>query len=649
MNIWPTANAEQIYSWSEPATRTELNDALEEKVTSTKCVKLNSALNALTASPDYSRVAFAAREGLKILNINENDNMEELIFRVSPRHKFGLNDVKWGNAATRQKVAGAGNTVNTGIVIWDLGGSKPKVERIITEHTQVVNKICFNPTNGHYLLSASHSSTMKLWDLRTRDQATMTFEGRSDAVRDVQFNKLNFNEFVAAFDTGIIQKWDIRRPNMFERRINAHLGAALAVDWHPDGHHIASCGRDRKIKVWSGRKIVHSFSTIQGVSHIQWRPDHPDEIASCSMSSDCRIFIWDVRKPYVASCFFEEHEDTPTGFLWKDSDVLWSSSKDKLFIQQNVRVAYHTSKLMSKSAVGWNVYGGMAFALDKTATENKPNMAHNGLSRRVSKSHLSGFGEPDKLYQKAGMFSSVFDHKAFRYLTDKYVLEADNIAAVCEENAKAALDVQRYKTSQTWKMVGLLFGRTTSTRTEENEIQENIEEAQVEGKDKEVIGEQIQPIPPDIVTAAQTDSKETEIINEDVALDAATDDLNHDDSASESGESVEYSIEKEIIPEENPPSPPVSKVKMTAVIRAWDHEPVIQSVLDYYAEQADVQMCVSLVLVLGDRINVSRERKEPWFCAYIELLQRFQLWTAAATVISLCDIPSIRQMNQVWR
>jgi len=36
---------------------------------------------------------------------------------------------------------------------------------------------------------------------------------------------------------------------MFERRINAHLGAALAVDWHPDGHHIASCGRDRKIKV----------------------------------------------------------------------------------------------------------------------------------------------------------------------------------------------------------------------------------------------------------------------------------------------------------------------------------------------------------------------------------------------------------------
>ena len=28
-------------------------------------------------------------------------------------------------------------------------------------------------------------------------------------------------------------------------------------------------------------------------------------------------------------------------------------------------------------------------------------------------------------------------------------------------------------------------------------------------------------------------------------------------------------------------------------------------------------MCVALVLVLGDRINVSRERKAPWFYAYI--------------------------------
>ncbi|CAG8475081.1 4611_t:CDS:10 [Paraglomus occultum] len=654
MAFWAGSNVEPAYSWPEPAAKTELNDAPEENVSPTR-MKLNSALNALTASPDYSRVAFAAREGLRILNVNEDDSMEEIVFRVRPLHKFGLNDVKWGNAATRQKVAGAGNTVNTGIVIWDLGGSKPKVERIITEHTQVVNRICFNPTNGHYLLSASHSSTMKLWDLRVHDQACMTFEGRSDAVRDVQFNKLNFNQFAAAFDTGIIQKWDMRRPNMFERRINAHIGAALAVDWHPDGNHIASCGRDKKIKIWSD-KLVHSFSTIQGVSRIQWRPDHPDEIASCAMSSDCRIFIWDVRKPYVASCFFEEHEETPTGFLWKDADILWSCSKDKLFIQQNISVAYRTSKLMNKSAVGWNVYGGMAFALVKTATENKPNMAHGGLSRRVSKPHLSGFGERDKFHQKAGMFNSAFDHKAFRYLTDNYELEADNIAAACEKNAKAALDVQKYRTSQTWKMVGLLFGRTTSTRIEENEIRDNTEiprssdyftakETHEEGKD-EVIGEQIQPPSPD-ATTAQIDTKEDENLNGGVAFDTETDktiDLSHDDSASDSDD--DYQIEKEIIPDVNPPPPPVSKVKMTAVIRAWDHEPVIQSVLDYYAEQADVQMCVALVLVLGDRINVSRERKEPWFCAYIELLQRFQLWTAAATVISLCDIPSIRQMNQ---
>ena len=51
------------YPLPEPATK-ELNDAPEEKVLSTTRVKLNSALNALTASPDYSRVAFATREGI---------------------------------------------------------------------------------------------------------------------------------------------------------------------------------------------------------------------------------------------------------------------------------------------------------------------------------------------------------------------------------------------------------------------------------------------------------------------------------------------------------------------------------------------------------------------------------------------------------
>lgn len=37
------------------------------------------------------------------------------------------------------------------------------LERVITEHTRAVNRICFQPDNGNILLSASQDGNMKCW------------------------------------------------------------------------------------------------------------------------------------------------------------------------------------------------------------------------------------------------------------------------------------------------------------------------------------------------------------------------------------------------------------------------------------------------------------------------------------------------------
>jgi hypothetical protein len=58
------------------------------------------------------------------------------------------------------------------------------------------------------------------------------------------------------------------------------------------------------------RNVIQSMTSI---SRVQWRPGHPNEIASCSLLSDNRIFVWDIRRPFIANCYFEEHEDVPTG------------------------------------------------------------------------------------------------------------------------------------------------------------------------------------------------------------------------------------------------------------------------------------------------------------------------------------------------
>jgi WD repeat-containing protein 24 len=50
--------------------------------------------------------------------------------------------------------------------------------------------------------------------------------------------------------TAPLQKWDMRNLKpIYDRKVSAHNGPCLTVDWHSDGRTLASGGRDRTIKV----------------------------------------------------------------------------------------------------------------------------------------------------------------------------------------------------------------------------------------------------------------------------------------------------------------------------------------------------------------------------------------------------------------
>ncbi len=153
---------------------------------------------------------------------------------------------------------------NGAVVIWNINkeGQKqgkptlfllplPKLlsERVINEHTRTVNRITWHPDHAYTLLSASQDGTMKLWDIRDPTNCKVTFDGKAEAVRDVQFSKFP-NYFAAAFDNGTIQIWDIRKHSAYERKIMGHQGPVFCIDWHPDDRNLfASGGRDRFIQV----------------------------------------------------------------------------------------------------------------------------------------------------------------------------------------------------------------------------------------------------------------------------------------------------------------------------------------------------------------------------------------------------------------
>lgn len=64
----------------------------------------------------------------------------------------------------------------------------------------------FDEVLGKFFLSLFSINLMSLQDFRDpRNGARYRFEGKSESVRDVQFNPVSIYEFAAAFETGTIQ------------------------------------------------------------------------------------------------------------------------------------------------------------------------------------------------------------------------------------------------------------------------------------------------------------------------------------------------------------------------------------------------------------------------------------------------------------
>ncbi|GBN98015.1 GATOR complex protein WDR24 [Araneus ventricosus] len=81
---------------------------------------------------------------------------------------------------------------------------------------------------------------------------------------------------------------------------------------------------------------------------------------------------------------------------------------------------------------------------------------------------------------------------------------------------------------------------------------------------------------------------------------------------------------------------------------SWDFTGHVADMLQFYAEQGDVQMAVSILLVLGDKVKnvVTESLQEQWFHSYLELLSHFKLWNIANEVIALSSLPVINNLNQ---
>lgn len=80
----------------------------------------------------------------------------------------------------------------------------------------------------------------------------------------------------------------------------------------------------------------------------------------------------------------------------------------------------------------------------------------------------------------------------------------------------------------------------------------------------------------------------------------------------------------------------------------WDFTALVVEMLHHLADKGDVQMCVSALIVLGDKIRhkIDEQIQEQWLMSYIDLLGRLQLWSVATQIIKLSSLPAVSSLNQ---
>ncbi|KAM5432719.1 SEA (Seh1-associated) complex subunit [Microsporum ferrugineum] len=356
--------------------------------------KTGIPISAVDISPQRTHAIVAGREILKTIRVTSSQCTEETNVRsavighghhpsgTSSKNKEHLatKDVKWSHSEYNRIIATA--TSNGRIVIYDL--SRPGVEYgRFHEHSRQVHRLAFSPYRGAWLLSGSQDATVRLWDLRTvsSDRASMhigstnIFNGHSEAVRDIRWSPAEPVEFATATDSGVIQRWDIRKDNVPIIRINAHEKACSSVDWHPDGKHLLSGSVDRQVKVWNfsstdrRQKPCLQLRTPQAVLNARWRPPsltgHDYETASWESTQivtsydqeDPRIHIWDFRRPHIPYKEIDRYSNSATDLLWHSQDYLWSVSSEGIFMQTDISLAPDAIERRSPCAVTWSPDG----------------------------------------------------------------------------------------------------------------------------------------------------------------------------------------------------------------------------------------------------------------------------------------------------
>lgn len=312
-------------------------------------------------------VSIATPRNLQLLKVSTTEiTLEtELSMKPTGRIKIGtISDLAFGHQQYGRYLAAS--TITGSIHLYNLDRGT-RMKTTLTGHQRAVNSINFNHLSPHLLASGSQDGKILIWDLKaSNSKPSMILNCNAEAVRCVTFSPKKNNIIAAVFDSGVVEKWDLRKNNTWERKMNAHTGPALSVHWHPELDYIVTGGRDKQLQVWNlgpgneSREPCHVINTSGPISKAKWCKGRGNnsilntDIAISFYNDDSCVQIWNLNRKYIPKSIIDGHNAPITQIIWRTPKNLISCSKDKTLIQYDVTKEQNFIDNFPSNTFTWN-------------------------------------------------------------------------------------------------------------------------------------------------------------------------------------------------------------------------------------------------------------------------------------------------------
>ncbi|VVC45443.1 WD40/YVTN repeat-like-containing domain,WD40-repeat-containing domain,WD40 repeat,WD40 repeat [Cinara cedri] len=641
----------------------------------------------LALNNDHTHVVVAGRNVLKVFIIEQGGFKEWVNLRcgkTSNVQNSSSMDVDW-NPSDDNILATA--TTGGAVVTWNLNrASRNKQEHVFYDHKRTVNKVTFHTGEPNLLMSGSQDGTIKCFDLRLKEPAK-TYTSDSESIRDVQFSPHNNFVFAAASENGTIQIWDSRKADKCQSKYSAHNGPVFSCDWHSELQLLATASRDKTIKVWNvttNKPIAeYTISTTAPVGRIKWRPYRKYHLASSALVLDSAINVWDVRRPYIPYASFTKHTDVATCIAWKgDPFVLLSTNRDSTLHQNFMSEADLPLERSNQHGMVFMKNGDLMHC---TAANLENLKSENNKSKENSRKTSTTISSEEDLNTSSILRSfqnlrEVIDDPShcIEMCALEYKLQGKSIGELCEHNASVAASAGRHTVYLLWNILRILYDHRMSLVVLNNTIMcsskiesggdDSNDSSDEDGKKDLIyrIGDfhfgdaEIDPLSADLdqydLIGLPMDSK---TVQEVIAWSVPTGTIN-----------LRHKIKNQPIID-NPYVPklalrkmnncltsaPILQITSPAKFDGWNPSEIVVNALRHHADMGDIQTVVSVLCILNDETrseftnpnrpwHLTLREIEIWWASYIELLNKFKLWTCSTTVIQCSRLNSILQLHR---